>query len=936
MLLVICGAAAGCAHRPLDESRMDARGSLGSLQEIRTATNEGYDRVEITADRALTYTFYKLPDPPVAVLDLSDVTPGSIVSPIDVNSGNLGKIAVNRHDLAGGVLTRVEIGLKKDLDVSVTADPENKAKLFIALQAPPVSEAKAPEPAVTAEPVASQKTDEPSAAKAEAAPTAIQPQPESAKEAVEVKPETPVAKENVTSQAEAPATATGESKEFIQVAQLETTQPAAPEKSENNAGSPEQPKAKVLTSLKTVQDGLEIVATGPVDNYKVFTLKEPARLVIDLFGVKSGVVARKVNIGAFGVASARIGEYPDKTRIVFDASQTLLPAYEIIRTDMGIKLAMTPPSVAAETGAAKKALKPAVQVTEEKASAQPLKSKAGMVESLDFKSQDDMSRVLMKVIGDCRVDEPAKVPGGVAFTVRNCALPKKLQRSLDTSAFAGSVIRVTPYQVRTKKGVDTKVVVKLRQDTEYTLKREGDLVILALKNPPPDEAPALISEAAKPVEAPPVAKTALKQNPVQKQAAVEEKSGLGMPVASRPGDKKIYTGRRVTLEFVDADIRKIFQLLAEVSNLNFLIGDDVTGTISIKLVNVPWDQALDVILEAKNLGMQRDGNIVQIRPKDKIKSLADEELAAKKAREQAMELRTEIFDVNFAAVGDVASQFNTLKSERGTITQDVRTNKVIVKDITPAMEDMKFLLKTLDVPEKQVMIEARIVQASADFSRTLGVQWGIHHNPSGASFLPNLNTLNAGLGGLTTAPPTSGVSSSAGAQLGMTFGTLGNNFNLEMRLSAAATADLVKIISTPKVATLNNKAAKISQGKSIPYQTTSAEGTKTEFVEAALTLEVTPHITADGSVIMKIKATNNAPGAGSPPQIDKKEATTELLVKNGETTVIGGIYVDSDTDSESGVPFLKDIPLLGNLFKQKSASKSKSELLIFITPRIIN
>lgn len=932
ILIVTLTAAAGCAHRPLDENRIDSRGSLGSLQDIRTASNEEYDRVEITADRALTYTFYKLPDPPVAVLDISDVTPGSVVSPIDVNSGNLGKIAVNRHDLAGGVLTRVEIGLKRDLDVTVTADPENKAKLFVTLQAPAVAEAKATVPVVPAEPVASQKAAELSAATPETAPTASQPQPEPAKEMVETKPETPVAKENESRQAESPAASAAESKEFVQVAQLETKQPAATEKGEMKGSATDQPQAKMLTSLKSVQDGLEIAVSGPVDNYKVFTLKDPARLVIDLFGVRNGVAGRKVTIDAFGVASARIGEYPDKTRIVFDAAQTLLPAYEVVRTDSGIKLAMTPPSVEA----VQKAAKHAVPAAEEKAPVQSVRVKAGVVESLDFKSQDDMSRVVMKVTGDCRTDEPAKVPGGVVFTVRNCTLPKKLQRSLDTSAFAGSVIRVTPYQVRTKKGADTKVVVKLRQDTEYSLSREGDTVILALKNPPREEAPALITEAVKPAEVAPVTKASVKQGSVQKQAVVDEKAGQDFPARTQSGEKKTYTGRRVTLEFVDADIRKIFQLLAEVSNLNFLIGDDVSGTISIKLVNVPWDQALDVILEAKNLGMQREGNIVQIRPKEKIKTLADEELAAKKSREQAMELRTEIFDVNFAAVGDVASQFNTLKSERGTITQDARTNKVIVKDIAPAIEDMKFLLKTLDVPEKQVMIEARIVQASADFSRTLGVQWGIHHNPNGVSFLPNLNTLNAGLGGVTTAPPTSGVSSSAGAQLGMTFGTLGNNFNLEMRLSAAASADLVKIISTPKVATLNNKAAKISQGKSIPYQTTSAEGTKTEFVEAALTLEVTPHITADGSVIMKIKASNNAPGAGSPPQIDKKEATTELLVKNGETTVIGGIYVDSDSDSESGVPFLKDIPLLGNLFKQKTATKSKSELLIFITPRIIN
>jgi type IV pilus assembly protein PilQ len=172
--------------------------------------------------------------------------------------------------------------------------------------------------------------------------------------------------------------------------------------------------------------------------------------------------------------------------------------------------------------------------------------------------------------------------------------------------------------------------------------------------------------------------------------------------------------------------------------------------------------------------------------------------------------------------------------------------------------------------------------------------------------------------------------------MGMSFGKLTSNIQLDMRLSAAATIGQVKIISTPKVVTLNNKAAKISQGQSIPYQTTSAEGTKTEFVEAALTLEVTPHITADGAVSMKIKASNNSPGTGTPPPINKKEATTELVVANGETTVIGGIYVDSDTESDTGIPFLADIPLLGWLFKSNSKTKTRSELLIFITPKLVN
>jgi type IV pilus assembly protein PilQ len=418
--------------------------------------------------------------------------------------------------------------------------------------------------------------------------------------------------------------------------------------------------------------------------------------------------------------------------------------------------------------------------------------------------------------------------------------------------------------------------------------------------------------------------------PSEPEAAVSKQ--LETPV---PGEKKAYTGRKVTLEFSDAEVRKIFQLIAEVSNLNFLIADDVSGTISIKLVNVPWDQALDVILESKNLEMRREGNIVQIKPKGKFISQEQENIEARKKRESGAELETVVWDVNYATLGEIKSQLEILKSanQKANISVDTRSNKIIIRDIKEKIPEYRKLLEQLDTPEKQVMIEARIVEASSNFTRDLGVQWGTHFRDGSADFA-GINAMDSTFGGVVSSVlPTT---TTGGAALGMSFGKLTSNVQLDMKLSAAATIGQVKIISTPKVVTLNNKAAKISQGQSIPYQTTSAEGTKTEFIEAALTLEVTPHITADGNVSMKIKASNNSPGTGTPPPINKKEATTELVVKNGETTVIGGIYVDNDIDSYTGVPFLMDIPLLGWLFKSNTKSKNKTELLIFITPKIIS
>jgi type IV pilus assembly protein PilQ len=406
-------------------------------------------------------------------------------------------------------------------------------------------------------------------------------------------------------------------------------------------------------------------------------------------------------------------------------------------------------------------------------------------------------------------------------------------------------------------------------------------------------------------------------------------------------EKKVYSGRRVSLEFSDADVRKIFQLIAEVSNLNFLISDDVAGTISIKLVNVPWDQALDVILEAKGLEMKREGNIVQIKPRGKFKSIEQEEAEAKRAKERMLPLTTEIFEVNFAAVADVERQFASLKSERGTINRDERTNRVIVKDVQSAIDEMRFLLKNIDMPEKQVLIEARIVEASNNFQRDLGIQWALHATDSSANVL-NVTKVDAGWGGVIGIPPPStgfNPTTTPGVGMGLSFGKLGANVQLDMRLSAAASISQIKIVSSPKVITLNNKEAVISQGQALYLPTVSSEGTKQEKVDATLSLQVRPRITPDGSIMMVIVAKNDSPGTpppGATAAVDKKEARTELLVKNGETTVIGGIFVDRDTEVNSGVPFLMDIPLLGTLFKSTTKVKNKSELLIFITPRIIS
>ncbi|ABQ26004.1 type IV pilus secretin family protein [Geotalea uraniireducens] len=932
LILIFIMAVSGCAKRMVaakDVNQIETAG-VAAVQAINV--KDDTSQIEISTNRPLTYTSYKTSDPPKVFIDLAQTEPGAVTKPLEFASGNVKSVNLSRQDFGGGFLTRVEIALNKDVDFSVSTDPADRGKLLVTFAKPQVEE-KSSKAEVEKQGQVASNVEE-NAAKPDVKPETKSLNAEMYKQAAaEV-----AAGVNVVTHETKPEVV-AEVKEGAKIAtpgsnpvELQTSvEVKEPPKAEAEVKSEIAPQLKTLDAINIVNDGVEIIVNGGVDSFNTFKLNKPDRLVVDIFGAKNSISANFISINRFGVGKARVGVTPEKVRIVFDAAAEALPAYEVAKTDNGLKIHLSDISAEQPAKNVNEPLdEPAKPASEAK---KVVKTETGSIESIDFNVVDGNSRIAIKLNGDCISGKPIKTAKGLSFTIKNCRIPKKLQRTLDTRGFAGPVQSITPYQVKVAGGMDVRILVKLRGKAPYTINQDGDILLLDIKNPEVTETPALVSGVTREKAAPaaPKIEEEFMAAPAKEPEAFAE---LPSSAVSKQVTKKVYTGRKVTLEFSDADIRKIFQLIAEVSNLNFLIADDVSGTISIKLVNVPWDQALDVILDTKGLGMQREGNIVQIKPKAKMQSQADEEIAAKKARERAMELRTEVFDVNYAAVADIVTQFNTLKSERGIITSDVRTNRVIVKDIATAIEDMKSLLKNLDSPEKQVMIEARIVEAQTSFVRDLGVQWGLHYVDGSAS-VAGISRFDTGFGGVVTPPPTSGTSG-PGAAAGMSFGKLASNIQIDMRLSAAVTAEQIKIISSPRVVTLNNKPAKISQGASIPYQTTSAEGTKTEFVEAALTLEVTPHITSDGSIGMKIKASNNSAGTGSPPPINKKEATTELLVKNGETTVIGGIYVDSETDNDKGVPFLQDIPLLGWLFKSNTKNKSKNELLIFITPKIIS
>jgi type IV pilus assembly protein PilQ len=440
-------------------------------------------------------------------------------------------------------------------------------------------------------------------------------------------------------------------------------------------------------------------------------------------------------------------------------------------------------------------------------------------------------------------------------------------------------------------------------------------------------------------------------------------SDVPLQVGGARGDNR-YTGRRIDLDFKDADIHNILRLLSEVGNVNVVTADDVGGSITIKMKAVPWDQALDVILTAKGLGMVRRGNLIRVAPQTTLEKERELAIAREKQRLALAPLETRLVPVSYAGAASLQPRVNELLSERGKVAVDERTNILVVRDIPENLDNIEELVRSLDTQTPQVLIEARIVEATTSFSNELGIQWGgdvvmssATGNPTGLLF-PSDITLAGGatdgsmpLAGLSpfggTPNPNFVVNFPApagtgrGAAIGLSMGSLSGNVNFSLRLSAFETTGQVRIISAPRVLTLDNHSATISQGTSIPYSQVGAQGVQTTFQEAVLSLNVLPHVTNDGSVSMDVKLSRNEPdfnnrSARGDPTILKRQAQTTLLVKDGHTAVIGGIYTRNSGHGFDQIPFLGDIPILGWLFQHHAKRDQRGELLIFLTPRIVN
>lgn len=410
-----------------------------------------------------------------------------------------------------------------------------------------------------------------------------------------------------------------------------------------------------------------------------------------------------------------------------------------------------------------------------------------------------------------------------------------------------------------------------------------------------------------------------------------------------------YIGRRISLDFQQADISNVLRLIAEVSGFNIVVGEGVKSKVTMKLVSVPWDQALDMILKMNGLGKIRQSNILWIDSLANIAKQQNEEAQAKDAKVKAEELVDRVFYIRNLPAMELMTSLRQYLGPRGLMQMSQGSNALIVRDTESKIGVMKQLVDGLDLEVPQVQIEARIVQADTTYSRSLGVQWGVQNvnqlsnggvanfktgvvGPFGNQVSDFLVNLPATVGGLSSTP---GV----GFTIGKTDGAL-----LDMRLSAGELLGLSKVIAAPKVTTLDKREAKISQGESIPFQTTSLQGTQTTFVDANLELNVTPQITSRDpkevgkQIMMKVRATRNAVGARSNPagpSIDRRETNTQVIIRDGETMVVGGVFIDSQRNNVTGIPYLSRVPVLGWLFKQKTEDVAKQELLIFLTPSIV-
>jgi type IV pilus assembly protein PilQ len=702
-------------------------------------------------------------------------------------------------------------------------------------------------------------------------------------------------------------------------------------------------------AVDTSQKDLTIVqlrADGTLGDYNSFNLSKPTRLVIDLWKIKRKFGKKTVSVNSPFLIQVRLGDYPQKVRVVLDFAATIPPSYRVDRIGNMLVVAL------GNKDAVAKAFPqvPEIEVAAKEGKVSPpVLAKPGEIIGIDFKQLENVSRIIISTATKIPYQVNKGPKNTVVLVVQGMTIPTKLKRPLDTHEFLSPVVTITPANVTLGSNKGAQVVVQLRKMVAYNANQEDDKIYLDFERteefkgekPKPVESVTTRQTSSEKVEEAPAA-TKQKELAKQEESALSTPQTKPTPTASTSGEggvgQKAYTGKKITLDFKDADIDNILRLFAEVSDLNIIASGDVKGTVTIRLVDVPWDQAFDIILQANNLGAEKIGNVVRIVPLERLSAERRIRADATKATEEMEPLVTEVIPINYGKVQEIGdAAIKPLLSGRGKVVVDLRTNTIIVTDIRSNVEKAKLLVRTLDAQTPQVLIQAQIIEANLDFSRDLGISWG-------GSFLGtnehgSLTASGASTGDLAVDLPAA-VGGGAGGAIQFALANLQNTRYLRIKISALESTGQGKIISSPRLTTLDNREASIEQGLRIPYLKISTDGTvATDFIEANLKLTVTPHVTADGFIRMEVTVKKDTPDESikvlEVPSIDKKEIKTEVLVKDGEVVVIGGIYTYTKTGSVDAVPLFYKIPLLGWLFQKKSKEDNKRELIIFIAPTIV-
>ncbi len=646
-------------------------------------------------------------------------------------------------------------------------------------------------------------------------------------------------------------------------------------------------------------DRLEVILAfdGQPPEPTGYTIERPARIAVDLRDTVSGLESRSLPLGSGNAQSLTVVETKDRTRLIFNLVE-LVP-YDTARS--GNTLVMTiggesaaQPSAVASSGASS---------SRASASVRP-NSLAGV----DFRrGKNGEGRVVVDLGSESTPVDLSELGGKIRLTMSGVAVPENLRRRLDVTDFATPVNRIDTFVQ------DGNAVVEIRPEGnyDYIAYQSGSEFTVSVEKLTEQEAEA------------------------------------------RREEKFPYTGEKLSLNFQDIEVRSVLQLIADFTGLNLVASDTVGGSITLRLQNVPWDQALDLILKTKGLDKRQIGNVLLVAPADEIAAREKLELETTKQIAELAPVRLDIIQVNYAKAADIVELIKAdaeLITERGFVSSDVRTNTISVRETTEKLEEIRRLVSTWDVPVRQVSIEARIVRAQTNVAEDLGIRWGgAAYDVSGDNVFAVGGSQGAVEEARQAANGTNNTITFPGAlavDLGVTgegassfaIGWGSDDFLVDLELSALESDGQAEVVSQPRVVTADRQTASIKSGEEIPYQEASSSGaTSVSFKEAVLSLEVTPQITPDDKIIMDLVVNQDSRGevTAGIPSINTNEVTTQVLVGNGETVVLGGIFQSEVATQTTKTPFLGDIPYLGRLFKRTEHVDERSELLIFITPKIL-